>query len=300
MVTAARRRAQPIFRRTAGTAPRIGSTSSGPAGHRRARRGVPPPCWPLSPSPPAVAAPASARDEAAAVPGRAGHRRPLLPARRQRRHRRRCSTTVHDRYRFVRGRLSGWTRLTVRATEDLSPLRPRLPAAGARVHVDGRPATFSRPAATSCGSSAATPLRGGQTVRGCGSRTPAGPAGSATRGESNWLADATEVVAMNEPHMAPWWFPANDHPLDKARMDIHVTVPRGQAGGRQRRAWSPHGRTATGRRTHWRAGEPMAPYLAFFAAGHFAVRQGAHDGLPWLRRGVAGSCPPSARARRCG
>ena len=30
---------------------------------------------------------------------------------------------------------------------------------------------------------------------------------------------------MNEPHMAPWWFPANDHPLDKARMDLHITVP---------------------------------------------------------------------------
>ena len=26
---------------------------------------------------------------------------------------------------------------------------------------------------------------------------------------------------MNQPHMAPWWFPANDHPRDKARMDIH-------------------------------------------------------------------------------
>ena len=31
---------------------------------------------------------------------------------------------------------------------------------------------------------------------------------------------------MNEPHMAPWWFPANDHPRDKALMDISITVPR--------------------------------------------------------------------------
>ena len=36
------------------------------------------------------------------------------------------------------------------------------------------------------------------------------------RGERNWLADDHEVVAMNQPHMAPWWFPANDHPQDKA------------------------------------------------------------------------------------
>ena len=43
--------------------------------------------------------------------------------------------------------------------------------------------------------------------------------------ERNWLANRFEVVTMNEPHMAPWWFPANDHPLDKASFDIHITVP---------------------------------------------------------------------------
>ena len=32
---------------------------------------------------------------------------------------------------------------------------------------------------------------------------------------------------MNEPHMAPWWFPANDHPRDKAQIDIRITVPQG-------------------------------------------------------------------------
>jgi aminopeptidase N len=99
-------------------------------------------------------------------------------------------------------------------------------------------------------------------------------------GERNWLADDAEVVAMNEPHMAPWWFPVNDHPFDKALMDIHITVPtdkRVVANGRLvgRRV---HGRRAT---THWRAAEPMAPYLAFFAAGHFQVAHGKHDGLPW-------------------
>ena len=33
---------------------------------------------------------------------------------------------------------------------------------------------------------------------------------------------------MNEPHMAPWWFPANDHPLDKAIVDVRITVPKGR------------------------------------------------------------------------
>ena len=30
---------------------------------------------------------------------------------------------------------------------------------------------------------------------------------------------------MNEPHMAAWWFPANDHPRDKASFDIRITAP---------------------------------------------------------------------------
>ena len=89
-------------------------------------------------------------------------------------------------------------------------------------------------------------------------------------GESNWLADRHEVVAMNQPHMAPWWFPSNDHPADKALMDISITVPSGKkvvANGQ------PVGRERRGSRVthHWRADEPMATYLAMFAAGPFHV-----------------------------
>jgi aminopeptidase N len=99
---------------------------------------------------------------------------------------------------------------------------------------------------------------------------------------------------MNEPHMAPWWFPSNDHPRDKARMDIRVTVPQGReviSNGRR------IGRTlSNGLATvHWRAAEPMAPYLAFFAAGSFAVDHGISRGLPWY---VAASKSIPAAQRR--
>ena len=86
---------------------------------------------------------------------------------------------------------------------------------------------------------------------------------------------------MNQPHMAPWWFPANDHPLDKALVDIAITVPRGKqviANGRLVKRIA-RGDTTTYR---WRADEPMVPYLAFFAAGRFEVSKGTEDGLPWL------------------
>ena len=107
------------------------------------------------------------------------------------------------------------------------------------------------------------------------------PGNYAYAGESNWLASRREVVAMNEPHMAPWWFPANDHPLDKAVVDVKIRVPngrevisngelKGRRVGRRSTTW------------HWRADEPMAPYLAFFAAGDFSIARGTRDGLPWL------------------
>jgi aminopeptidase N len=80
--------------------------------------------------------------------------------------------------------------------------------------------------------------------------------------------------------MAPWWFPSNDHPQDKAKVDIHITVPKGReviANG-HRVGRTVHGSLAT---TRWRAREPMVPYLAFFAAGDFVVDRGRSHGLPW-------------------
>ncbi|WP_372728517.1 M1 family metallopeptidase [Nocardioides sp.] len=186
---------------------------------------------------------------------------------------------VHDRYSFGSGRLSGHTRLTIRATQALSRfnLDLLLPVRGVRIA--GRPVEFRKPNRHELQITPRRPIAAGTVFRVRVSY--AGRPGTiGWRGERNWLADDTEVVTMNEPHMAPWWFPANDHPRDRARMDIHITVPRRErvvANGQQvsRRV---HGRLAT---THWRAEEPMVPYLAFFAAGRFEVGQGSHRGLPW-------------------
>ncbi len=107
------------------------------------------------------------------------------------------------------------------------------------------------------------------------------PATHSYAGEMNWLATGREVVTMNEPHMAPWWFPSNDHPQDKAIVDVRIRVPNGReviSNGELK------GRRVGKRSTtwHWRADEPMAPYLAFFAAGDFTIAQGVRHGLPWL------------------
>src|SRR4051794_19313126 len=200
---------------------------------------------------------------------------------------------VHDAYRFAGRRLSGWTRLKLRTTERLRSfdLDFLLPVSAVRLSTG--PATFDRPDGHELRITPSEPLAAGTTVR-----VRAEYAGLPQRfryaGESNWVASDDEVVAMNEPHMSPWWFPADDHPLDKARMHLFVTVPRGRrviANG------TLAGVRRDGARTtyHWDAGAPMAPYLAFFAAGDFAVRSGTSH---HLRYEVAVSRQLAAADRR--
>ncbi len=186
---------------------------------------------------------------------------------------------IHDRYRFRTQRLSGWTGLTVRATQDLSSFNLDFLLPVSRVRVEGVAAGHTRPVRHELRITPAAPIAAGQTFH-VRVDYAGRPGEVAWGGESNWLADGGEVVTMNEPHMAAWWFPSNDHPRDKARMDIRVTVPKSRqviANGRR------VGRTVrNGLATvHWRAREPMATYNAFFAAGSFAVDRGVSRGLPW-------------------
>jgi aminopeptidase N len=199
---------------------------------------------------------------------------------------------VHDAYRFSDARVRGWTTVTLRTTETLSSfdLDFLLPVSSVRLSTGA--ATFDRPDRHELRITPRHAVPVGTTVR--VRVTYSGHPGHLTwRGEHNWIADDDEVVAVNEPHMAPWWFPSDDHPLDKARMDLHLTVPRADrvvAGGRLvgvRRS----GAHAT---YHWRGGGPMATYLAFFAAGRFVVRQGTAHGLPYYSA-VSKQLPRSQR-----
>ncbi len=187
---------------------------------------------------------------------------------------------VRDAYDFGSGVLSGRTTLKVRATQDLSRFNLDFLLPVDRVRVNGKDASFGRKGRHELRITPARPLRAGDVFR-VRVRYAGSPGEASYRDERNWLANGREVVTMNEPHMAPWWFPANDHPSDKARMDVRITVPR------QHKVVSnglPVSRRVKGGLavSHWRSAEPMAPYLAFFAAGAFTVRKGSLDGRPWI------------------
>jgi aminopeptidase N len=99
-------------------------------------------------------------------------------------------------------------------------------------------------------------------------------------GFTAWLRTADGGVAAGEPEIAWWWFPSNDHPLDKASYDIAATVPDGNQAisngvlTRQSstRGWSTY---------KWRSAKPQATYLATLAMGKYEITTDTTEsGLP--------------------
>lgn len=102
-------------------------------------------------------------------------------------------------------------------------------------------------------------------------------------GNKLWVATKDGALAAQEPHIAAFWYPVNDHPLDKATYDVSVAVPDGtqvvsngsfEGTGKQR---------AGATRWNWRSVEPQAPYLTFLAIGNYDVRhEQAPNGQPFV------------------
>lgn len=190
---------------------------------------------------------------------------------------------VHvERYELRTTELSGWTEITARATQHLASFQLDLMLAVDAVTVNGVPAAFAkvdkaghelevRPRST-------IPPGTTFTVR---VDYRGRPADLSYRGRTPWIFSDVETMATNEPHVAPWWFPANDHPRDKATFTIAVTVPTGNEAisNGHLLGSSDDGTWSTWR---WSMDRPMAPYLAFFAAGDFRLRQGEREGLPFV------------------
>ena len=91
-------------------------------------------------------------------------------------------------------------------------------------------------------------------------------------GGGGWLPTDDGVLVAGEPHVAAVWFPANDHPRDKARFRFEVTVPDGLevvANGALVSQESDAGLSTW----VWNAPAPMAPYLATVDIGEFDLTE---------------------------
>jgi aminopeptidase N len=169
--------------------------------------------------------------------------------------------------------LDGRAVLTARATRTLS--RFDLDFSGLNVTgltVDGTPARFRREGQELVVTPRRTLHRGHTfrvTVTYSGTPRPVtDPDGSL----DGWIPTDDGAFVAGEPQGAMTWFPANNHPLDKASYDFTLTVPAGRtavANGVLLGSRTAHGRTTF----RWRQSEPMAAYLATATIGTFQVKQ---------------------------
>lgn len=90
------------------------------------------------------------------------------------------------------------------------------------------------------------------------------------------------LYVLAEPDGARYWFPANDHPRDKATFQFELLAPPGftaVANGLLLKEEA----TEAGTTFHWEHNYPMAPYLATVAVGEFELLETPGGNGPALR-----------------
>ena len=105
------------------------------------------------------------------------------------------------------------------------------------------------------------------------------------------------ALVAGEPHSASTWYPANEHPRDKASYSFRISVPRGVeaiANGDPASASNDRGGRSIWR---WEAKEPMAAYLSTATIGQFEhLARGRSAGArTWTRSTPTCSSAPKPR-----
>ncbi|MGK5549239.1 M1 family metallopeptidase [Streptomyces sp. URMC 127] len=176
-------------------------------------------------------------------------------------------------------RLEGTATLLATATQDLSRFNLDFLLDVDEVLVNGQKATFARPGGYELEVTPARAVeRGGSltvVVRYSGT-----PSEKKSGRYGAWLRTPDGALVAGEPTSAPWWYPGNDHPADKATYDISVAVPDGLqaisngvlASKTSKLGWT---------RYNWRSTQPQASYLSTLAIGKFDITEGTTaSGIP--------------------
>lgn len=89
------------------------------------------------------------------------------------------------------------------------------------------------------------------------------------------------IFTLSEPNGASYWYPANDHPLDKAEFLIQLTVPAQYVGVSIGNLTSVID-NSDGTKTHtWELNYPTATYLAMLAVGNYIeIEDRSPEGIP--------------------
>ena len=101
-------------------------------------------------------------------------------------------------------------------------------------------------------------------------------------GYTAWKKTPDGALAVDEPQNSQWWYPANDHPTDKATYDVSVEVPDNVvalsngtfATNKYRAGWT---------WWRWRSTQPQNTYATTLEIGAFQVNQSTTpDGKPFI------------------
>ncbi|WP_425565547.1 M1 family metallopeptidase [Pilimelia columellifera] len=202
---------------------------------------------------------------------------------------------VKVRFNPATDAVTGTTTVTAKAAVDLSRFNLDLHALTvASVTVDGVAATHTH-VQDELAISPATPLVAGKqfvAVINYGGQPRRKP--NAMLGAGGFLNTADGAIALGQPESATTWFPVNDHPSDKARYSLEITVP---AGLTALSNGKPGPTTTTAGWTTWKWSEstPMASYLTMAVIGNYRVKRSVHKGRP-----VVTAVPASAPAGSLG
>lgn len=169
-------------------------------------------------------------------------------------------------------KLSGTTTIAAKATQDLSRFNLDFLLKVQSVKVNGAPATF-----TGKGSEL-TVTPAAQIADGSPMIVQVSYADSPHKyklyGYQAWKQTPTGAMAVDQPHMAPWWYPSNNHPTDKATFDVSVAAPKGLEAISNGKLIGKAEESGGLARWDWRSIRPQATYLTFFTVGDFEIPQG--------------------------
>ncbi|WP_394827811.1 M1 family metallopeptidase [Pendulispora albinea] len=186
--------------------------------------------------------------------------------------------------------LSGTATITAVAVQNLTAFNVDFALAASRVKVNGLNATFTRNG-DEYTITPVLPLLPALpfVIEVTYSDTPSKVPGSL------WKKTPTGALAVNEPHIARYWFPSSDHPRDKATYDISVAVPDdGTAVVSNGILLGSVPERGGLKRWIWHNGSYTATYLSFLTIGKFNVETAhATRGRPFITAFATDLAEPS-------
>lgn len=177
--------------------------------------------------------------------------------------------------------LAGSATVRARATQNLSSFNLDLDGLNVRsITVDGRAATYTR-SGSELTVTPADGIRNGTHFESKVTYDGVPRLLNDQFGPSGFFHTDDGSLVIGQPHVAATWFPANDHPLDKAAFTFQITVPEGLeavANG----VLADHDSADGKAMWTWRAEEPMATYLATASVGQFKLSEYTKDRIRYV------------------